>query len=80
VNYQYNTAGFYSTDCSPSTGAIQYFIVRADSKQANQVLAIALTAKATGRPITMIYDPNNTGDIPSEVVGNNRKIVTLGMD
>jgi hypothetical protein len=82
VGYVYtpNTVGFYSTDCSPSTGPIQYFVVPADSKKANQVLAVLLTAKATGRPIVMIYDPNDTTDIPPEVLGNNRKILTLGVN
>lgn len=82
VGYVYtpNTVGFHSTDCSPSTGEIQYFVVPADSKKANQVLAILLTAKATGRPIVMIYDPNDTSDIPPQVINNNRKILTLGVD
>jgi hypothetical protein len=82
VGYVYtpNTVGFHSLDCSPSTGEIQYFSVPADSKKANQVLAILLTAKATGRPIAMIYDPNDTSGIPPETVSNNRKILTLGLD
>ncbi len=75
-----NTVGFHSTDCSPSTGEIQYFVVPADSKKADQVLAILLTAKASGRPVSMIYDPNDTSGIAPEVVNNNRKILTLGVD
>jgi len=76
VNYMLNTAGFQSTDCSPSTGAIQYFVVPADSKMANQVLSIALTARATGHQISMYYDSAETSGLPSTI----RKILSLGMN
>lgn len=76
VNYVNNTVSVHSTDCSPSTGAILYFVVPADSKKANQVLSIALTARATGQKVSMIYDPDDTTGIID--VANNRKLLTIG--
>lgn len=78
VNLIANVVSVHSLDCSPSTGAILYFVVPADSKKANQILSIALTAKATSRPIAMVYDSTDTSGL--ENPENNRKILALGMD
>ncbi|MFN8492357.1 MAG: hypothetical protein U0350_32450 [Caldilineaceae bacterium] len=71
VDYLSDTSRIYSSQCVPSTGAIQYFFVAgADTKKANQLLSIGLAAKETGKSVLVVYDPNDTsgGEIGRKVL------------
>ena len=59
VDEGYGVVGLFSPGC-PGAGAIEYWQFSGDSKKANQILAIALSAKATGRVVDIFYDPNDT--------------------
>ena len=67
MDYRVNVVFIHSTDCVPSTGAIQYFVVvGTDTKKANQVLSIGLTAKAAGRSVLMTYDSSDADVVSPE--------------
>ena len=67
MDYRANLVFIRSTDCVPSTGAIQYFVVvGTDTKKANQVLSIGLTAKAAGRSVLMTYDSSDADVVSPE--------------
>lgn len=78
VNYISNEASIFSRSCTPSTGNIQYFVVvGTDTKKANQLLSIGLTARATGKPVRFLYDASDASGLASPE--NSRKLLTLGL-
>jgi len=77
LNYIDNVAYMHAINCSPSTGVIEFFgVIGADTKKGNQLLSVGLTAIATGKPVWLLYDPNDT-NIPFPA--NNRKVLNFGL-
>jgi hypothetical protein len=79
VNYITNDVGIHITNCTPSTDAITAFVViGTDTKKANQVLSVGLTARATGRPVGLIYDTTDTNGLACS--NYCRKLLTIAMN
>lgn len=78
MDYRADVVFIRSTDCAPSTGAIQYFVViGTDSRKANQVLSVGLTAKATGESVVIWYDSSDT-NVPNPEA--TRKLLTAAVE
>ena len=62
----------------PAPGGIYYFAVpTSDSKNANRVLSIMLTAKSLGRDLQIYYDPSGDGSAYGCGVNDCRPIIAI---
>lgn len=77
IDEGYGDISIWSAGC-PGAGDIQYWQFSGDSKKANQILAIALSAKSSGRNVAIFYDPNDTSGLADPVL--RRKIVGIGVE